>query len=68
MTRMDGHEYSVCYRSAALRRKKRADEDEAGTALVPEGSRGNVAGLTQRDIARRMAFPKQTVNFAVAKM
>ena len=68
MTRMDGHEYSVCYRSAALRRKKRADEDEAGTALVPEGSRGNVAWLTQRDIARRMAFPKQTVNFAVAKM
>jgi hypothetical protein len=58
----------VCYRSAALRRKKREDEDEAGTALVPEGSRGNVAWLTQRDIARRMAFPKQTVNFAVAKM
>ncbi len=25
-------------------------------------------GLTQRDIARRMAFPKQTVNSAVAKM
>jgi len=23
--------------------KKRAEEDEAGTALVPEGSRGNVA-------------------------
>ena len=58
----------MCYRSAALRRKKRAEEDEAGTALAPLGSRGNVAGLTQRDIARRMAFPKQTVNFAVAKM
>ena len=26
MTRMDGHEYSVCYRSAALRRKKREEE------------------------------------------
>ena len=60
--------YSVCCRSAALRRKKRTDEDEAGTALVPLGSRGNVAGLPQRDIARKMAFPKQTVNFAVAKM
>ena len=33
------------YRSAALRRKKRAEEGEAGTALVPLGSRGNVAGL-----------------------
>ena len=33
------------YRSAILRRKKREEEDEAGTALVPLGSRGNVAGL-----------------------
>ena len=47
MTRMDGNEYSVCYRSAALRRKKRVDEDEAGTALVPDGARGNVAGFTK---------------------
>ena len=29
---------------------------------------GEPDGLTQRDIARRMAFPKQTVNSAVAKM
>ena len=41
------------HRSAALRRKKR--EDEAGTALVPEGSRGNVAGLApaRSSVARR---------------
>lgn len=32
------------YRSAALRRKKRA-EDEAGMALAPLGARGSVAGL-----------------------
>lgn len=29
---------------------------------------GEPDGLTQRDIAQRMAFPKQTVNSAVAKM
>ena len=55
MTRMDGNEYSACYRSAALRRKKRTVEDEAGTALVPEGARGNVAGLApaRSSVARR---------------
>ena len=43
------------YRSAAWRRKKRAVEDEAGTALVPLGSRGNVAGLApaRSSVARR---------------
>ena len=38
-----------------MRRKKRAVEDEAGTALVPPGSRGNVAGLApaRSSVARR---------------
>ena len=37
------------YRSAALRRKKRAEEDEAGTALVPLGSRVERGGVGAPD-------------------
>jgi len=38
-----------------LRRKKREDEEVAGTALVPDGARGNVAGLApaRSSVARR---------------
>jgi len=54
------------YRSAVLRRKKREEEDEAGTALVPLGSRVERGGVGAPDASTQGEAVRAEVEDALA--